>query len=183
MSDWVKWLLLGLLSIAFGIFALGNAIAASFAVTIVTGILLLIAGATQIVGGFTIEGAGNKILSFIMGAVMLFLGWNFMSRPLDGTITLAIVMLILFLAGGIARVILSFQMRGTQFFWPTMISGVLSIILAGIIWYYASSELAALLSLLGILLGIEMLFNGFGLVFMALFVKGAANETTQTKEA
>ncbi len=183
MSDWVKWLLLGLLSIAFGIFVLGAPIVASVAVTLVTGVLLLISGVLQVVGGFTVEGTGNKILSFIMGAVMLFLGWSFLGNPLEGTLTLATVVLILFLAGGIARVILSFQMRGTQFFWPTMISGILSIILAGIIWSYASSEPAALLSLLGILLGIEMLFNGFGLVFMALFVKGAANETTQTKEA
>ncbi len=184
MSDWIKWLLLGLLSIAFGVFALGNAIAASIAVTVVTGVLLLIAGAMQVVGGFTVEGAGNKILSLIMGAVMLFLGWNFWSQPLEGTITLAIVMLILFLAGGIARVILSFQMRGTQYFWPTMISGILSIILAGIIWSYAAENKAVLLELLGILLGIEMLFNGFGLVFMAFFVKNAPkDETTEAKEA
>ncbi|WP_299984209.1 HdeD family acid-resistance protein [uncultured Ruegeria sp.] len=184
MSDWIKWLLLGLLSIAFGIFVLGAPVVASVAVTVVTGVLLLIAGGMQIVGGFTVEGTGNKILSLIMGAVMLFLGWSFLDHPLQGTLTLATVMLILFMAGGIARVILSFQMKGTQFFWPTMISGILSIILAGIIWSYAASEPAALLSLLGILLGIEMLFNGFGLVFMAFFVKNAPkDETTKAEEA
>lgn len=181
MSDWIKWLLLGLLSIAFGIFVLGAPVVASVAVTVVTGVLLLIAGGLQIVGGFTVDGAGNKILSLIMGAVMLFLGWSFLDHPLQGTLTLATVMLILFMAGGIARVILSFQMKGTQFFWPTLISGILSIVLAGIIWSYAAAEPTALLSLLGILLGIEMLFNGFGLVFMAFFVKNAPND--ETKEA
>ncbi|WP_170334587.1 HdeD family acid-resistance protein [Ruegeria arenilitoris] len=181
MSDWIKWLLLGLLSIAFGVFALGNAIAASIAVTVVTGVLLLIAGTLQVVGGFTVEGTGNKILSLIMGVVMLFLGWSFLDHPLQGTLTLATVMLILFMAGGIARVFLSFQMRGTQFFWPTMISGILSIILAGIIWTYVGSEPQALLSILGIFLGIEMLFNGFGLVFMAFFVRNAPKD--ETKEA
>ena len=180
MSDWIKWLVLGLLSIAFGVFALGNAVAASLAVTVVTGVLLLISGALQVVGGFTVEGTGNKVLSLIMGAVMLFLGWSFWAHPLEGTLTLATVMLILFMAGGIARVILSFQMKGTQFYWPTLISGILSIILAGIIWSYATAEPAALLSLLGILLGIEMLFNGFGLVFMALFIKNAPKELTET---
>ena len=127
MSDWVKWLLLGLLSIAFGVFVLGAPVVASVAVTVVTGVLLLIAGGLQIVGGFTVEGTGNKILSLIMGAVMLFLGWSFLDHPLQGTLTLATVVLILFMAGGIARIILSFQMKGTQFFWPTMISGILSI--------------------------------------------------------
>ncbi len=181
MSDWIKWLLLGLLSIAFGIFVLGAPVVASVAVTVVTGVLLLISGALQVVGGFTVEGVGNKILSLIMGAVMLFLGWSFLDHPLQGTLTLATVMLILFMAGGIARIILSFQMKGTQFFWPTMISGILSIILAGIIWSYVGQEPAALLSILGIFLGIEMLFNGFGLVFMAFFVKNAPKD--ETKEA
>ncbi len=181
MSDWIKWLLLGLLSIAFGIFVLGAPVVASVAVTVVTGVLLLISGALQVVGGFTVEGVGNKILSLIMGAVMLFLGWSFLDHPLQGTLTLATVMLILFMAGGIARIILSFQMKGTQFFWPTMISGILSIILAGIIWSYVGQEPAALLSILGIFLGIEMLFNGFGLVFMAFFVKNAPKG--ETKEA
>ncbi|NVO56781.1 DUF308 domain-containing protein [Rhodobacteraceae bacterium B1Z28] len=179
MSDWVKWLLLGLLSIAFGIFVLGAPVVASVAVTVVTGVLLLISGALQVVGGFTVEGAGNKILSLIMGAVMLFLGWSFLDHPLQGTLTLATVVLILFMAGGIARIILSFQMKGTQFFWPTLISGVLSILLAGYIWSYANAEPAVLLKLLGILLGVEMLFNGIGLVFMAFFVKSAPKETKE----
>ncbi|WP_170565209.1 HdeD family acid-resistance protein [Ruegeria atlantica] len=184
MSDWVKWLLLGLLSIAFGIFVLGAPVVASVAVTVVTGVLLLISGALQVVGGFTVEGTGNKILSLIMGAVMLFLGWSFLDHPLQGTLTLATVMLILFMAGGIARVILSFQMKGTQFFWPTMVSGILSIVLAGIIWTYVGSDPQVLLSILGIFLGIEMLFNGFGLVFMAFFIKNAPNDaTTEAKEA
>ncbi|CUH46792.1 HdeD family acid-resistance protein [Ruegeria atlantica] len=184
MSDWVKWLLLGLLSIAFGIFVLGAPVVASVAVTVVTGVLLLISGVLQVVGGFTVEGTGNKILSLIMGAVMLFLGWSFLDHPLQGTLTLATVMLILFMAGGIARVILSFQMKGTQFFWPTMISGVLSIVLAGIIWTYVGSDPQVLLSILGIFLGIEMLFNGFGLVFMAFFIRNAPNDaTTEAKQA
>ncbi|WP_282120948.1 HdeD family acid-resistance protein [Ruegeria atlantica] len=184
MSDWVKWLLLGLLSIAFGIFVLGAPVVASVAVTVVTGVLLLVSGALQVVGGFTVEGTGNKILSLIMGAVMLFLGWSFLDHPLQGTLTLATVMLILFMAGGIARVILSFQMKGTQFFWPTMISGILSIVLAGIIWTYVGSDPQVLLSILGIFLGIEMLFNGFGLVFMAFFIRNAPNDaTTEAKQA
>ena len=179
MSDWIKWLLLGLLSIAFGIFVLGAPVVASVAVTVITGILLLISGVLQVVGGFTVEGVGNKILSLIMGAVMLFLGWSFLDHPLQGTLTLATVMLILFMAGGIARIILSFQMKGTQFFWPTIISGAVSIILAGIIWSYVGQEPQALLSILGIFLGIEMLFNGFGLVFMAFFVRNAPKDETK----
>lgn len=177
MSDWLKLLLLGILSIVFGIIVLGAPIIASVAITTLAGFMLLIGGGVQVVGGFTVEGAGNKILSILMGLIMVFLGWSFLKNPLEGTLTLATVIMILFLAGGIARIILSFQMRGTQFFWPTLISGVLSLALAGYIFANASVGLA--LSLLGILLGIEMLFNGFGLVFTALFVKSGENELKQ----
>ncbi|WP_271950915.1 HdeD family acid-resistance protein [Ruegeria faecimaris] len=184
MSDWIKWLLMGLLSIVFGLFVLGAPAVASIAVTVVTGVLLLISGALQVVGGFTVEGTGNKILSLIMGAVMLFLGWSFLDHPLQGTVTLATVCLILFMAGGIARVILSFQMKGTQYFWATLISGVMSIVLAMLIWRFAATDPVVLLQLLGILLGIEMVFNGLGLVFMALFIKDAPKgETTEAKQA
>lgn len=177
MSDWLKLLLLGLLSIVFGVFILGAPVVASIAVTAITGILLLISGGLQLVGGFTVEGMGNKLLSILMGAIMLFLGWSFIAHPLQGTISLSMLILILFAAGGIARVFLSFQMRGTGFFWPTLISGILSVVLAGVIWVNAAAEPAWLLNLIGILLGIEMLFNGFGLLFAALFMRSAEKES------
>ena len=179
MSDWLKLFLLGILFIVFGVIVLGAPVVASVAIATLTGILLLIGGGLQVIGGFTVEGTGAKILSIIMGAIMLFLGWSFLSHPLQGVISLAMLVLILFMAGGIARIILSFQMRGTQFFWPTLISGILSMVLAAIIWNYAAEDPTWLLKLLGILLGIEMLFNGFGLIFMALFFKGAGNQIKQ----
>ncbi|MFC3612499.1 HdeD family acid-resistance protein [Lutimaribacter marinistellae] len=169
MSDWLKLLLLGILSVVFGIVILGAPVVASVAITTLTGILLLIGGGAQIVGGFTVEGAWGKIFAIIMGIVMALLGWSFLSNPLAGTLSLAMVVMILFAAGGIARIILSFQMRGTQLFWPTLISGLLSLALAVYIFSNATAGLA--LSLLGILMGIEMLFNGFGLIFAAFFVK------------
>ncbi len=177
MSDWLKLLLLGILSVVFGIIILGAPVVASVAITTLTGFLLLFGGGIQVVGGFTVEGAGNKILSILMGIIMVFLGWSFLKNPLEGTLTLATVVMILFMAGGIARIILSFPMRGTPYFWPTLISGVLSLALAGYIFANASVGLA--LSLLGILMGIEMLFNGFGLIFAAFFVKDTETETNQ----
>ncbi|GGH33406.1 Uncharacterized membrane protein HdeD, DUF308 family [Cribrihabitans marinus] len=172
MSDWLKLLLLGLLSIVFGVIVLAAPVVASVAITVLTGILLLISGGLQAIGGFTVEGALNKVLGIVMGLIMLFLGWSFLAHPLEGTLTLATVVMILFAAGGIARIILSFQMRDTQFFWPMLISGALSLLLAGYILANAGAGLA--LSLLGILLGIEMLFNGFGLVFASLFMRSAS---------
>lgn len=180
MKEWVKWLLLGLLSIVFGVFVLGAPVVASIAVTVITGVLLLISGGVQTVAGFTAEGTGNKVITVLMGLLMLFLGWSFLAHPLQGTISLAMLVLILFLVSGILRIAFSFQMRGTTYFWPTLISGVLTLILAGIIWSYAAAEPAWLTQLIGILLGIELIFNGVGLVFLSLFLR---NNADKIKEA
>ena len=67
MSDWIKWLLLGLLSIAFGIFVLGAPVVASIAVTVVTGVLLLISGVLQVVGGFTQPGSNSVAQTLAAG--------------------------------------------------------------------------------------------------------------------
>ena len=49
-----------------------------------------------------------------------------------------------------------------------LISGALSVLLAGYIW--ANFETASI-SILGIMLGIELLFNGWGLIVMGLFAR------------
>ena len=48
MKMWVKWLILGILSILFGLFVLANPVAASIAVTTLAGILFAVAGGFQI---------------------------------------------------------------------------------------------------------------------------------------
>lgn len=171
MSDSLKWILLGLLVIVFGVIVLGNTVLASLAIATLTGALLLAGGVFQIIGGFSVEGIGGKIFAMLMGALMAFLGWSFLSHPLAGVISLSMLILILLASGGIVRIIFSFRMSGTPFFWPMLVSGALSLLLAGVIWANVSAEPASMLSLLGILLGIEMLFDGFGLIFVGMFAK------------
>jgi uncharacterized membrane protein HdeD (DUF308 family) len=168
MKGWVKWLVLGIVSILFGLFCLGNAVAASMAVTTVTGALLLLAGVFQIIAGFGDEGFGAKLMSFILGALLALLGLSFLFNPLEGMISLALLVTILLAANGIVRLILSFRMRQTQFFWPMLISGALSVLLAV---YILANFATAGVTLLGILLGVELLFNGAGLIALALFLR------------
>jgi len=168
MKDWVKFLALGILSMAFGVFVLGAPVVASFAVTTVTGVMLLVIGGLQVVGGFSGEGLFQKAFAILLGVVMVFLGWSFLANPLQGTISLALMVMILLAASGVLRLIFSWRMRATQFFWPMLISGAASVLLAGYIW---ANFATASVSILGIMLGIELLFNGFGLVLLALFVR------------
>jgi uncharacterized membrane protein HdeD (DUF308 family) len=169
MSDSLKWILLGLLTIVFGVVVLGNTVVASLAIATLTGAMLLAGGIMQFIGGFSVEGMGSKMFTWLTGAMMAFLGWSFLSHPLAGMISLSVLILILLAAGGIARIIFSFRMRGTGLFLPMLLSGALSLGLAAIVW----GNPAATAQLLGLLMGVEMLFNGFGMVFAGLFVRKA----------
>ena len=173
MSESTKWILMGILTIVLGAIVLGNTAVASVAVAVMAGAMLLIAGGLQVVGGFSIETFWGKVFAWVMGVLMLLLGWSLLAHPLQGVISLSLAILILLVAGGIVRIIVSFRMSGTSFFWPMLLSGVLSLVLAGIIWSNAKAEPATLFNLLGLLMGIEMLLDGFGLVFLGLFTKRA----------
>ncbi|MDW4549698.1 DUF308 domain-containing protein [Defluviimonas sp. D31] len=168
MKEWLKYLLLGVLSVVFGVIVLGNTFAASLAVTTLTGAVFLVSGAFQIVGGFSAEGAASKFFSILLGALMAFLGVSFLFNPLEGVISLAFLIVILLISSGIVRIVFSWRMQGTRFFWPMLISGALSVLLGG---YILANFATASVNILGILLGIELLFNGAGFVVMAFFLR------------
>ena len=173
MKIWVRWLLLGILSVAFSFFVLSNPLAASIAVTTLAGILFAMSGGFQIIAGFGEERTSAKLMGIALGVLMLLLGFSLMFRPLEGVISLATLVVILFAPSGIMRLITSFQMRDTPFFWPMLISGALSVLLAA---YIVANFADVAGNLLGILLGIELLFNGLGLIVLAFFLRTVKKE-------
>ena len=162
-----KYFWLGLLIIALGVVVLFNAVTASAAVVTVTGIFLLLGGALQIAVGFTAEGLGNRVLTWCLGGLTVFLGWSLMANPLAGMISLSTLLLILLAASGIVQILFAFRVRGTRFFWPLLLAGSVSVVLAIILL----SSPGATLVLLGTLLGIQMLCSGASLTMMGMFFK------------
>lgn len=170
MAIWTKWLILGVVSVVFGFFALGNAVATSVAVTLVTGLLLVAAGAAQIWFALA-ERGGHRLWSLLIGAMTGLLGLSFLLNPILGTVSLALLVTVLLATSGVVRLVLAWSMKDTAYFLPMLVSGALSVLLAA---YVLANFGAASLSLLGILLGVELLFNGAGLIVLALFVKSRA---------
>lgn len=171
MSDSPKWMLIGAITILIGAIIIGNAAVASMAIAVLTGIALLIGGGITVVGGLSVGSTGGKIFSIVIGVIMLLLGWSMLAHPLQGVISLSMAVLILIIAGGLTRLYMSFKMRGTQLSMPMLISGILSLVLAAVIWWSVDGEAANLTSLLGILLGIETILNGIGFIVLGLFVR------------
>ncbi|MFD1795058.1 HdeD family acid-resistance protein [Paracoccus aurantiacus] len=163
----VLWIILGVVSILAGIFALANPLAASFAAEQIAGWGFLIVGILQIVLAFRIEGWAGKIWAVLIAILLVLMGIELLANPLRGMVTLTIAAGVLFLVTGIFRVILSFSLRGTSAFWMVLLSGALAIVLAVMIF---GSFPASVATLLGVLLAVELISNGVSIIALASVV-------------
>ncbi|MEP0961432.1 MAG: DUF308 domain-containing protein [Roseobacter sp.] len=168
MKLWIKWLLAGVVSLVCGVFVLVNPVAASFAVTVVAGLTFLLIGGIQVLAGVGAENGSSKFMGIGLGVVMSFLGLSLMFEPLSGIVSLVTLATILIAITGGLRLMTAFRMKETSLFWPMLLSGAFSVLLAA---YITANFFQVAPSVLGILLGIELLFNGAGLVVFALFIK------------
>lgn len=173
MNEWSRWLVLGLLSVLFGILALGHAVAVSVWIAVFTGSLLLLAGVIQAIVGISDTGGWNKFVSVMLGLLVAVLGLSFLRNPLEGVVSLTLLVTLGIAAAGVFRLIWAFRMRHTGYFWMMLLSGALSILLAGYI--FANFEQASE-RLLGILLGVELLFNGLALSVLGLFLRAYSDD-------
>ena len=155
------WLVVGIISILGGIFALFNPLSATFAAEQLAGWFFLFIGFLQLFMLFRAPTTTGKVFAAVGGVIGLLLGIELLQEPLQGILTLTMVVAILFMATGIIRTLVAFGLRGTAAFVPVLISGLISIALAIMIF---SGYPQSATFILGILLAIELISNGISLV-------------------
>lgn len=160
----------GVIALIGGFLALFNPLAATLTATALAGWVFVLVGVLQIVAVFSGEGWGAKILYAIMGVVFLLLGANLLGEPLAGVLSLTLLVAILFLVGGVIKIGMSFAL-GLGQFWPLAVSGVLSLILASMI--FTNFPGSAVVTL-GLLLGVELLSTGVSLISFGLAARRSA---------
>jgi uncharacterized membrane protein HdeD (DUF308 family) len=175
MKNKILWMLLAAISILGGIYALANPVLASGFATILVGWVFVALGVVQVVTGFRAESAGAKVWTVLLGALAVFLGITILGHPLKGMVALTTMLAILFLFGGMAKIVLSFALEDRRFFWAVLISGIASVALAVII--FMNWPVSAV-SALGILLGVELISDGISSLAMAFSDDGEEAQST-----
>lgn len=164
MKSQTWWIIGGIVSIIGGVFALLNPFPASLAVNFIAAWSFLITGILAIVGAFRLAHGGHKAMMILFGAACIALFLALVANPLAGLITLTLLVGSLILVSGIARVVTAFRIRGTDWFWPVLLSGSISVLLG--IMIFADFPASAL-GILGIFLGVELIFSGISMFSMA----------------
>ncbi|MDQ2066848.1 DUF308 domain-containing protein [Xinfangfangia sp. CPCC 101601] len=148
-----------------GILALANPFAASLAVASLTGVVFLIGGVLQLWFAFRDAAQPHRLWNGIVGLMGVLAGVFLLANPLGGLVSLTILLAILFLVTGIARIIGAFALKGSPLFWLLLLSGAASAVLGVLILIWLPEAAS---SLLGLLLGIELIAEGAALIALGL---------------
>jgi uncharacterized membrane protein HdeD (DUF308 family) len=140
---------------------------ASLAVTIFLGWMFLISGIAGLALTFWQRQMPGFWWSLISAALAVIAGIVLLSRPLQGVLTLTIVVGAYFLAEGVTTIMYALEHRrelSERWSWM-LVTGILDILIAGIIiaGLPGSAEWA-----IGLLVGINLLFGGASLIGVAL---------------
>jgi uncharacterized membrane protein HdeD (DUF308 family) len=149
---------IGVLLILAGILALAAPFFAGIAASIFFGWLVLFAGVAHLVYAWSARGAGSIIWQILVGLVYLIAGIYMLLLPVGALLTVTLVLACYIAFEGVFELAAYFQLRqlrGSVWF---LIDGLISLLLAGFIFFhFPSSSLWAL----GTLVGISLLMSGF----------------------
>ncbi len=152
-----KWFVgLGVVLVILGILALMNAVDATLITTIFVGWLLLLGGIAQIVAAFATNGTtGSRILMGILGVLYAVVGWDIIGDPLQGVVTLTVVISIVLIVEGVIRIFTAIS-GGTTHRGLVGFVGVINVLLG--LWLWSGIPVSGIA--IGFFVGFELLMAG-----------------------
>ena len=170
MKNWYSWLIIGIISILFGLIAILNPFAASIAVEQLISRIFIVVGAIQIYSAWKTQRFSWVMLSGVIG---LLVGLMMLTNPLAALVSLTTMISILLLLIGVAKLLASWKLRATPYFGFVMFSGLLSVLISIVIFANLPGAAA---TLLGLLLAIELISNGISLLAYSVIIKKLEQE-------
>jgi uncharacterized membrane protein HdeD (DUF308 family) len=163
--NWGWFMSLGVVLMALGAIAIAVPAMATLAVELLIGWILIFGAVMHIIDAFWIHHLRQSIFELLLGILYLVIGILLLSHPLKGVLTLTLLLSIFFLAGGIFKVILALELRTVTNWGWMLASGILALVLGGLILKGLPSSAAWAI---GLLLGIDLIVTGWSVFAIAL---------------
>lgn len=162
----------GIVLIILGALAILLPPIATIAATIVLGWIFLVSGIMGLIATFGARGAPGFWWALLSGLLATAAGLVLLVQPVSGALSLTLVMIAFFIVEGVATIMYALEHRrelSGRWEWM-LVSGIVDLILAAIIWMGFPGTAAWAL---GLMLGINLLFGGTALVAMALHARSS----------
>lgn len=174
-KQWWCFLLLGISLVVLGTLAIADpwiTSFTSFAAILILGFLLLAAGITQIISSFWTGKWSGMLMHILIGVMYCVVGYMIIDQPGVSMVVLTKFIAIFLIVSGVFRIVSALMMRFHDWGW-VLLNGVITLLLGLIINRQMPQ---AALWVIGLFIGIELIFNGWAWIMLALGLRrvGAA---------
>ena len=173
-GNWGWFLALGIVLIVLGILALGAPLVMTLTTVMLFGVLLVVGGGAEIVSSFWASKWSGFFLHVLSGVLHLVVGIIMVDRPGLSAAGFTLVLAVFLLVGGLIRIIVSVVHRFPQWGW-VLLNGIVTLLLGILIW---RGWPEASLWVIGTFVGLDLLFNGWSWVMLALAARKIPNVTS-----
>ncbi len=172
-SDWWWLFLYGMLLTVCGTVAIAVPPLATGGILIVLGIALMIGGVATIVLSFWAGQWSGLLLQLLVGVLYLVAGFAIFDTPVVAALVMTMFIAALFIVVGAFRVLAAMMVRFPHWGWA-LFNGIVTFLL-GVIIYRQFPHSA--LWVIGLLVGVEMLFNGWTWIMLSLAIRKIPTKT------
>lgn len=169
-AGWI--VVLGIAEIVLGFVVLSAPLAGGVAVTMVIGVGMILGGIARLSAAFFADSFGSGALAFLWGLFVASLGFYMFTNPGVGLATLTLVLSMLFFVSGLSECVVAFQVRPASGWGWMLAGGVVSVLLALMIW--RQFPLSGIW-LVGTMVGISLFVNGLSTVAVGTAARRASS--------
>ena len=155
---------MGIALVVLGLISLSYPFVTTLAVVQVLGFLLLAGGITQIVSSFWSGKWSGMLLHLLIGVLYAVVGMMVIDAPLENALLLTKLLAIFLIMAGIFKIVAALAHRFHGWGWVLLNAGI-TLLLRLMINRQGPS---AALWVIGMFVGIEMIFDGWGWIMLAL---------------
>ncbi len=168
-AKWGWVVALGVIFMIAGVIALGSVLMATLSAIFVIGVMMIMAGVTEIITAFSVKDWGRFALWVLLGLLYVAAGIICFYRPFEAAAIVTLMLGFALIIGGVVRGFLAWSVREAGKPWGWVAVSALITLLLGLMivakWPYSSAYT------LGIFLGIDLIFIGSGWFSIGLALK------------
>lgn len=161
-SGW--FIALGILLVVLGMIALSSSVVFTIVSVTFVGCLMIISGVLQAGHAVMANRWGGFFMELLVGLLSVGAGTLIVANPIAGAAAFTLLIAMFLIVGGLFRIAMAFAIRFHHAFWLTL-HGIINLALGAMIvqeWPFSG------LWVIGLFVGIDMLFNGWSLIMLGI---------------